>query len=124
MKIEFLSRNFYKKALNVYLKFYDSASDARHVVNIARCYNELGIKDKAIEYVNKALSMDRCSFCDFSMCHDAYDILGQVYEKSKEYDKSLKCFEKALQIDESEDEYREDVERLKKLVRVKKEEID
>jgi len=57
----------------------------------AMMHNELGENEQAVEKLNTAVGMNR----RFS---PAYSLLGEVYEKLKEYDKSAASYEKATKL--------------------------
>lgn len=76
------------------LKNYEKALDANPqnldaAINLANAYDEVEEFDKAIEFYNKALEIDK-------NCALIYNNRGYTYYQKKDYEKALKDYDKAL----------------------------
>jgi tetratricopeptide (TPR) repeat protein len=68
----------------------------REYVKMARLCRVLKQYDKALEYVNKAISMRRCDNCAYCGCFEAYYEKGLIYEALKQLEIAKSCYEKLL----------------------------
>ena len=76
------------------LLFFVGCANKQRAVELyvdAVMHNELGENEQAVEKLNTAVSVNR----RFS---PAYSLLGEVYEKLKDYDKSAASYEKATKL--------------------------
>jgi tetratricopeptide (TPR) repeat protein len=63
---------------------------------MARLYRVLKQYDRALEYVNKAISMRRCDSCAYCGCFEAYYEKGLIYEALNQLEIAKSCYEKLL----------------------------
>ena len=103
----------YKIALELYKKV--RYPDASHYTEMAGCYKELGQLEEAVDFCNKSMC-NMCSDCDYNECNDAYYILGEIAEKSKDYEKALEYYNKVLEISGSDEDAEEGIARIKKIL--------
>ena len=82
---------------------------------MAGCYKELGQLEEAVDFCNKSMC-NMCSDCDYNECNDAYYILGEIAEKSKDYEKALEYYNKVLEISGSDEDAEEGIARIKKIL--------
>jgi tetratricopeptide (TPR) repeat protein len=68
----------------------------REYVKVARLYRVLKQYDKALEYVNKAISMRRCDYCSYCGCFEAYYEKALIYEALNQLEIAKSCYEKLL----------------------------
>jgi tetratricopeptide (TPR) repeat protein len=68
----------------------------REYVKMARLCRVLRQYDKALEYVNKAISMRRCDNCAYCGCFEAYYEKGLIYEALNQLEIAKSCYEKLL----------------------------
>jgi tetratricopeptide (TPR) repeat protein len=68
----------------------------REYVKMARLCRVLKQYDKALEYVNKAISMRRCEYCSYCGCFEAYYEKGLIYEALNQLEIAKSCYEKLL----------------------------
>jgi tetratricopeptide (TPR) repeat protein len=68
----------------------------REYVKMARLYRVLKQYDKALEYVNKAISMRRCDYCSYCGCFEAYYEKALIYEALNQLEIAKSCYEKLL----------------------------
>ena len=61
------------------------------MLKTANMYRQTGNSEKAIDFYNKVISIDKNN-------SDAYFNKGLVYASIKDYDNSIKCFEKVIEL--------------------------
>lgn len=86
---------YYLKALDVYEKYYPTGRMYSPLLGIANVYKEQKQFDKALDYLNRSLSMSEAAKDEraISICHEN---LGEIYFRLKQYDQSKKYFNLAL----------------------------
>ena len=68
-------------------------------MSLGGCYRDLGVLDKAIEMSAKALEIAEGKYGVGNIVTSTYlNSLGLAYKANKEFEKALKCFERALAI--------------------------
>jgi tetratricopeptide (TPR) repeat protein len=87
----------YQKAFNIAIAegYFGLASDAlQKLGDLYRAYDQ---KEQAIDLYQKLIQIQQESY-DFYGLMNTYDRLGQIYLDKKDWDLSLKAFEKGLEI--------------------------
>ncbi len=67
-------------------------------IKLARLYRALKDYDKALEWVNRAISSQMCFGCGYGCCEEGYLELGITYQQMGDIDKARAAFEKAIEV--------------------------
>lgn len=59
-------------------------------------YAAAGQHEKALEFLEKALDMRKCDYCDYDCCIDALYEMGDLFQQQGDLEKALQCYEKGL----------------------------
>ena len=97
----------YKEALNEYKKAYDimiESKDEWHAVNtlisLAGIYNSMGENEKMIQYLERALKVAEKIKSNEHLA-EIYILYYEHYKRKYDYNKALKCYEKAITLQKS-----------------------
>ena len=94
-----LALKYYNRALHIAEKNNDSIDVATSYNNIGSVYYQKGDYDKALEYLNKALTIQKAKLGEeHTDVATSYNNIGSLYSKKGNYDKALEYLNKALTI--------------------------
>lgn len=94
--------------LNEALKY--SKDDIGVNYTLARTYTELERYDEAIKHANICIEKTN----DNSQKADSYNVLGVIYEQKNNFNKSIECYNKAIQLNPNNQYAKTNLERVKK----------
>lgn len=104
----------FRQAIGLYLKrISEKPANVCNKAKLGRCYFETGNFTEAEKYCLQAIGeAPKYNYCDNGECDTAYFTLGLLYESKGRFDVALKNYDKALKIDENDEEFIEQREKL------------
>ena len=94
-----LALKYYNRALHIAEKNNDSIDIAISYNNIGLVYSDKGDYDKALEFLNKAMTIRKAKLGEeHTDVATSYNNIGVVYYNKEDYDKALEYYNKALTI--------------------------